>query len=64
MKEVADRFVKNGTWTQEEADRAIKKAEEMLESGDMPEIPLPKSIQKTDESLFKTKGFGFSSINN
>lgn len=64
MKEVADRFVKNGTWTQEEADRAIKQNEEMLESGDMPEIPLPKSIEKTDESLFKTKGFGFTSINN
>jgi len=64
MKEVADRFVKSGKWTQEEADRAIKEAESMLDAGDMPEIPLPKSIQKTDEGLFKTKGFGFSSINN
>jgi hypothetical protein len=64
MKEVADRFVKNGTWTQEEADRAIKQTEEMLDSGNMPEIPLPKSAQTTDESLFKTKGFGFTSINN
>jgi hypothetical protein len=64
MKEIADGFVKRGQWTQEEADRAIKKATEMLDSGDMPEIPLPKSIEKTDEGLFKTKGFGFSSINN
>lgn len=64
MKEVADRFVKDGTWTQAEADAAIKKAQDMLESGDMPEIPLPKSNQKTNEGLFKTKGFGFTSINN
>lgn len=64
MKEVADGFVKRGQWTQEEADRALKEAESNLESGDMPEIPLPKSIEKTDEGLFKTKGFGFSSINN
>ena len=64
MKEIADGFVKRGQWTQEEADRAIKEASSRLESGDMPEIPLPKSIEKTDEGLFKTKGFGFSSINN
>ena len=64
MKEVADGFVKRGQWTQEEADSAVKSAEAQIESGDMPEIPLPKSIEKTDEGLFKTKGFGFSSINN
>jgi hypothetical protein len=64
MKEIADGFVKRGQWTQEEADSALKEAESNLESGDMPEIPLPKTIEKTDEGLFKTKGFGFSSINN
>jgi len=64
MKDVADEFVKKGTWTQAEADAAIKKAQDMLEAGDMPEIPLPKSSQKTNEGLFKTKGFGFTSINN
>jgi hypothetical protein len=64
MKEIADGFVKRGQWTQEEADNALKEAESNLESGDMPEIPLPKTIEKTDEGLFKTKGFGFSSINN
>jgi hypothetical protein len=63
MKEVADQFVKSGEWTQEEADAAIKKTQDMLETGDMPEIPLPKSVQ-TNESCFKTKGFGFTTINN
>jgi hypothetical protein len=62
MKEVADQYVKSGKWTQEEADAALKKAQEMLETGDMPEIPLPKSSNKTNEGLFKTKGFG--TINN
>ena len=60
MKEVADQYVKSGKWTQEEADAALKKAQEMLETGDMPEIPLPKSSNKTNEGLFKTKGFGFT----
>jgi hypothetical protein len=64
MKEVADQYVKSGKWTQEEADAALKKAQEMLETGDMPEIPLPKSSNKTNEGLFKTKGFGFTTINN
>ena len=64
MKEVADQYVKSGKWTQEEADAALKKAQEMLETGDMPEIPLPKSSNKTNEGLFKTKGFGFTAINN
>jgi hypothetical protein len=63
MKEVADQFVKSGEWTQEEADAAIKKTQDMLETGDMPEIPLPKIVQ-TNESFFKTKGFGFTAINN
>lgn len=63
MKDVADQFVKSGEWTQEEADAALKKTQDMLETGNMPEIPLPKIVQ-TNESFFKTKGFGFTAINN
>lgn len=57
MSALADKMVKNGTWTREEADQAIKDAQAMLETGKMPEIALPKSASPTNESLFKTKGF-------
>lgn len=63
MQAVADDYVKKGIWTREQADEAIKRAQEMLANESMPEIPLPKT-KSTNEGLFKTKGFGFNVINN
>lgn len=59
IDQVLQRRVEAGDITQEEADLAKKRALEMIESGDEPEIKLPPV--DTNEGLFKYKGFNLIS---
>ena len=56
MNKVADKMVKDEGMDPELVKRALAKAKQMIADGDMPEVPLPKSVnKKVDESLFKVK---------
>lgn len=56
MNKIADKMIKEEGMDPEIVKRALAKAKKMIDDGDMPEVPLPKSVnKKVDESLFKIK---------
>lgn len=52
MEKTADDLVKKGLMTREEADAAIKKAKQMVDTGNIPEVQVKTNA---NESLFKIK---------
>jgi hypothetical protein len=58
MRTYLQEGVKDGSWSQEEADAAEKLALEEIKNGNSPELKLPNN--QTNEGLFRTKTFNFA----